>query len=427
MFKETKLKNSLSIITVPQKNATTLTVLVLVGTGSKYEKKEFSGGSHVLEHMLFKGTEKRPDKLKISEPLDAVGGIYNAFTAEEYTGYFAKVDSKHFDLALDIISDIYLNSKLEEKELKKEKGVIIEEINMYYDQPSSYVQNLWDRLLYGDQPAGWGILGTKESVSKISRKQLLNYMKRQYVSSNTIVCLAGNIPETLQAIEAVKKHFKNIENKKPFGKLKVKEFQKKPECLLQERKTDQTHFCLGVRTYDLFSPKKYTLEVISAILGGMMSSRLFIRIREELGMAYYIHTLSNFFTDTGYLVTQAGVDNNRVEKAIAVVLEEYKKMATKKISERELQKAKDNLIGKMSLHLESSDSQAFFYGLQKILERKILTPKQIQDKINKVSSSDILKTAKEVFKPEKLNLALIGPFGQKEKFIKLLNRWNKKF
>jgi predicted Zn-dependent peptidase len=420
MFRKITLKNGFRLILAPQKGTTTLTVLVLSGTGSKYEKKEISGGSHLLEHMLFKGTEKRPNKLDISEPLDAVGGIYNAFTGEEYTGYFAKVDSKHFDLALDIISDIYLNSKLEEKELEKEKGVVIEEINMYYDQPSSWVENLWDKLLYGDQPAGWGIIGTKETVSKISRKQLWDYMKSQYVSQNTVVCLAGNISEPAKAIAAVKRYFKNIENKKSFDKLKVKECQKKPDCLLQERKTDQTHFCLGVRTYDLFSPQKYVLEVLAAILGGMMSSRLFIKIREELGMAYYIHTVSNFFTDTGYLATQAGVDNNRVEKAISVVLKEYKKMAAEEISEKELRKAKDNLIGKMSLQLESSDSQAFFYGLQEILEKKIMTPRQIQEKINKVTSKDILKTAKEIFKPEKLNLALIGPFNKKEEFLKLL-------
>ena len=419
-FKKTILKSGLRIITVPQEGTKTLTVLVLAATGSKYEAKNISGGSHLLEHMLFKGTEKRPSQLAIFEPLDAVGGIYNAFTGEEYTGFWAKTDSKHQDLALDVISDIYLNSKLEKRELEKEKGVVIEEMNMYYDQPSSYAQNLWDKLLYGDQPAGWGIIGTKESVLGISRGQLKNYISSQYTAKNTVVCLAGDISNNSVVINKIKKYFESIKDAEPFEKLKVKEFQEKPGCIIQERKTDQTHFCLGVRSFDLFSPKKYALEIISAVLGGMMSSRLFIKIREKLGMAYYIHTINSDFTDTGYLVTQAGVDNSRVEKAILAVAEEYKKIATEKVPEKELQKAKDNLIGKMNLHLESSDSQATFYAMQEILEKEILTPKQIQDKISEVSSSEILKVANEIFKPEKLNLSLIGPFNNKEDFIKLL-------
>ena len=405
---------------VPQQGTKTLTVLVLAGTGSKYEKKEISGISHLLEHMLFKGTEKRPNQLAISEPLDAVGGIYNAFTGEEYTGYWAKVDSKHLDLALDVIFDIYLNSKLNENDLEKEKGVVIEEINMYYDHPSSYVQTIWEKLLYGDQPAGWGIIGSKETVSLISQKQLADYKKSQYVSSNTIVCLAGDIEQSPKTINKISDYFSKIESKSPFLKQKVKESQKTPDCLIQERKTDQTHFCLGVRAYDLFNPKKYGLEVMSAILGGMMSSRLFIKIREELGMAYYIHTVSSLFTDSGYLVTQAGVDSSRLEKAIFVVLEEYKNISEKKVPEKELKKAKDNLIGKMNLQMESSDAQASFYGMQEVLEKNIITPKEIQEKISKVSANDVLKIAKEIFRPENLNLALIGPFNDKDRFVKLL-------
>lgn len=436
MVKKIVLKNGLRVITIPQKSTQAVTVLVLAGTGSKYEKKEINGISHLLEHLLFKGTKKRPSKISISEPLDRAGGIYNAFTGEDYTGYFAKVNVKHFDLALDIISDIYLNSQLDPKEIKREKGVIIEEINMCYDNPGSYVQNLWSEVLYGDQPAGWDIAGTKETLTAISRQQLVNYIKKQYVASNTVVCLAGNVPTNAKTINKAKKYFSKIKPKTPIKKSPVidasvnsasilsgsgrVEKQTKPQCLLQKRKTDQTHFCLGVRGYNLSHPQRYTQELLAVILGGMMSSRLFIKIREELGLAYYIKTSSSSDPDTGCLVTQAGVDNKKTEKAISVILKEYKMISQKKISTKELEKAKDNLKGKMTLLLETSDAQAFFYGIQEILERKFLTPEKIYDKINKVSINDILKVSRDIFQPQKLNLALIGPFKDKSKFQRLL-------
>ncbi len=419
MFKKTTLKNGLRIIIVPQKSTRAVTVLVLVATGSKYEEKKINGISHLLEHLLFKGTKKRPDKISIAEPLDRTGGIYNAFTGEEYTGYFAKVDSKHFNLALDIISDIYLNSKLDPKEIQREKGVIIEEINMYYDQPSSYVQTMWNKVLYGDQPAGRDIAGTKEGVLKISRQQLLNYMKTQYTASNTVVCIAGNISGNSQILKKVKKYFSQIKSKKTIKKSPVIEKQEKPECLLKNKGTDQTHLCLGVRGYNLFHPQRYAMELLALILGGMMSSRLFVKIRDEMGLAYYIKTSASFDSDTGCLVTQAGVDNKRIEKAISAILKEYKKIS-QEVPAKELKKAKDNLKGKMSLFLETSDAKAAFYGIQEILERKILTTKEIYAKINKVSANDVLKVSRDIFQSQKLNLALIGPFKDKKKFEKLL-------
>ncbi len=420
MFKKFTLKNGLRIISVPDKKSKAVTVLILVGTGSKYEKKEINGISHLLEHLLFKGTKKKPTPIDIIEPLDRVGGVYNAFTSEEYTGYYAKTSSEYFDLALDTISDIYLNSKLDLKEMKKEKSVIIEEINMYKDHPMSYVQNLWNEVLYGDQPAGWDIAGTKEGVKRISRNQLFNYMKSQYTACNTVVCLAGDIPGETQILNKIKKYFSNIETKEPIKKLPVIENQKKPECLLYTKDTDQTHFCLGVRGYNLFDSQKYNQEVLAVLLGGMMSSRLFVKIREELGLAYYIRTNSYSDTDTGCLITQTGVDNNKIEKAISAILKEYKKLSQKKISLKELKKAKDNLKGRMALSLETSDAQASFYGLQEILQKKTLTPQEIYDKINRVSVRDISKLSQDIFKPEKLNLAIIGPFKDKSKFQKLL-------
>lgn len=419
MFKKTTLRNGLRIITVPQETAKAVTVLVLVGTGSKYEKKEISGISHFLEHMFFKGTKKRPNLQAVSETLDKVGGIYNAFTGEEYTGYFAKVEASHFDLALDWVSDIFLNSVLPEKEIKKEKGVIIEEINMYYDIPMRYVHILWPALLYGDQPAGWPIAGTKESVSGISRQDLINYWRSQYVASNTLVCLAGKFEEAL-AIEKVKKHFSKTGFKKAVEKPKLVENQIKPNLILHTRKTDQTNLCLGVRGYNLFHPQKYGFELLGIILGGMLSSRLPLIIRGKLGIAYHIATSVEADTDVGFLATAAGIDNKNVEKAISVVLEEYKKISQKKVCKNELKKAKDYVKGQTALTLEASDAQASFYSLQELLQREILTPEEIYKKIDKITQNDILKIAKDIFRPEKLNLALIGPFKGKSKFQRLL-------
>ena len=419
MFKKTTLKNGLRIITVPQKNTQAVTTLVLVGTGSKYEKKENNGISHFLEHMFFKGTKKRPSLIAVAESLDKVGGIYNAFTGTEYTGYFAKVEVSQFDLALDWVSDIFLNSTLPEKEIKKEKGVIIEEINMLYDNPMTYIQTLWSKLLYGDQPAGWDVAGTKENVVKMNRQKLLDYKNKQYMAKNTIVCIAGKIDEEA-SIKKVKKYFSKIGKTAPIKKQKVFEKQLEPKTLLHYKKTDQTHLCLGVRGYNLFHPLRYSFEILETILGGMMSSRLFIEVREKLGMAYYIKTDVETNPDTGYLVTRAGVSNENVEKAILAILKEYKKISQRKVLSLELKKAKDNIKGKLALLLETSDAFASFCAGQELLEKKILTPQEIFAKIDKITSNDILRVAKDIFKPEKLNLALIGPHRDKRKFQKLL-------
>jgi predicted Zn-dependent peptidase len=418
MFEKTTLKNSLRIIAVPQKGTQAVTILVLVGTGSKYETKEINGISHFLEHLFFKGTKKRPTPLDVSETLDRVGGIYNAFTGEEYTGYFAKVAVSNFDLALDWVSDIYLNSLLPNKEIEKERGVIIEEINMYLDTPMIYIGELWRRLLYGDQPAGWEVVGTKENVSRIKREQILSYMKNQYVASNTIICVAGKI--NTKVVNKVKKYFSKIKTTKPESKSPVIEKQNKPQSLLYPKKTDQTHLALGVRAYNVFHPQRYTLELLGIILGGMMSSRLFTELRDKLGVAYYVKTSCETNPDTGYLVTLAGVDNKKTEKSIFTILKEYKRISQKRVPKNELKKAKDYIKGKTALLLESSDAQASFYAGQELLEKKILTPKEIFKKIDKISQSDILKVAKDIFQPRKLNLALIGPFKNREKFQKLL-------
>ena len=413
LYKKTTLNNGLRIITVPVKNANSVTVLILVGTGSKYETKDINGISHFLEHMFFKGTVKCPNTLKISETLDSVGGEYNAFTSKEVTGFWAKVDKKHSDVALDWISDIFLNSKFAGEEIQREKGVIIEEVNMYLDTPTAYIGDLWEKLLYGDQQAGWMTIGEKENIMSFNRKKVLDYYNSHYSSSNVIVCVAGAV-EPKKIEKEIEGYFKDIKKGLAGKKIKVKEVQQEPKVLLHNKKTDQTHFCLGVRAYDLFDKRKYALALLSIILGGNMSSRLFIKVRERNGLAYSIHTSADNATDTGYLVTQAGIDHKNLEKSIELILQEYKDLKNNKITEKELQKAKDYVKGTTSLSLDSSDVQASFYAVQELLEKNILTPEEKFKKIDKVSIDDIKKVAEDIFLPEKLNLAVIGPVEQKD-------------
>ncbi len=412
MPKKITLANGLRIIIVPMKNTQAVTVLALVGAGSKYETKEINGLAHFLEHMLFKGTKKR-SKLEVVETLDRIGGVYNAFTEKEYAGYFAKVASAHFDLALDWVSDIFLNSKIPQREIEAERGVIIEEINMYLDTPMMYLPDIWEKLLYNDQPAGRLILGTKENLRSLVRKQFLDYQAKHYTAKNTIVCVAGNI-DLESAAAKVKKCFKNINQALPLEKAKVIEKQTRPQSLIHFKKTDQTHFCLGVRGYDLFHPQRYAQLVLATILGGNMSARLWLAIREKRGLAYYVHTASETHSDSGYLATSVGVDNRKIKEVIALILKEYKSLKNKKVNKAELQKAKDYLKGTLSLSLESSDAQTLFYGMQELMSGKILTPKEKCARIDQVTTNDIIEVAKDIFRPEKLNLALIGPL--KDKF-----------
>lgn len=400
-------------------NTRAVSVLVLVGTGSKYETKNQNGVSHFLEHMFFKGTNKRPSTLEIASALDRVGGNYNAFTSKELTGYWAKVDAGHFDLALDWVADIFLNSKLESEKIEREKGVIIEEINMYLDTPIQYIEDLWEKLLYGDQPAGWLTIGTKENVSRFKRNDLVKYLQNHYLSTSTVVCVAGNI-KSKQALNKIKKSFKKIRTGPAQSKPEVMERQDEPKSLLHFKETDQTHLAVGVRGYDLFHPQRYTQSVLATMLGGNMSSRLFIEVREKRGLAYYVNASSQSATDTGYLVARAGVDHDNLEETIDIILKEYKRLKQKKVTDRELNKAKDYLKGSLTLSLESSDAQASFYSGQELLTGKILTPEQKFAKLDQVTKDNIQKTAQDLFRPENLNLALIGPHKNKEKLSSIL-------
>lgn len=418
-FTKNVFKNGLRVITVPMKDNPTATVLVLVETGSKYETKENNGISHFLEHMCFKGTEKRPTSMDIVKELDAIGSQSNAFTSHEYTGYYAKANAKHFKKIFDVISDIYLNSTFPEKEIEKEKGVIIEEMNMYEDMPHRDVQDLIMTLLYGGQSAGMKIIGTKENILKTKREDFIKYKKEHYVPEATTVIVSGNINEK-EVLKEIEKTFGKIPASKKYSKQKVKEIQKNPEVLLKYKKTDQTHFVLAYRSFGFFDKRSSAVAVLGAILGGGMSSRLFQKLREEMGVGYYVRAYNDGYTDHGFFQISAGVDNKRIDEVLKVVLAECKKIKEYLVEDEELERVKEFLIGNMKLSLESSDDIANFYGAQESLKKEIKTAEEKAKEIRAISKQDIKKLAGQIFKEEKLNLALIGPFKDKNKFKKIL-------
>ncbi len=417
--KKTTLKNGLRIVTVPMKDNPTATVLVLVGTGSDYEDKKANGLSHLLEHMCFKGTIARPSAQAISHELDALGCQYNAFTDHEMTGYYAKADSKHFKKIFEIISDIYLNSTFPESEMEKEKGVIVEEINMYEDMPQRHVQDLFQELLYGDQPAGWNIAGTRENVKGMKRDDFVKYKNEHYVSSATTIVVAGNI-DTRTVLEESKMHFKNVESGKKGKKKKTIDKQTKPQVLIKHKESDQTHFVLGVRTFDMFNKQNPILSLLGGILGAGMSSRLFIKLREEMGVAYYVRAYNDASLDHGSFQISAGVANARADEVIKEILKECTRLKNELVSDSELAKVKSFIIGNSKLSLESTDDIANFYGGQEILKGEMKTIDEKAKELNKVTPLEIRNMARKIFTKKNLNLCLIGPFKEKTKLEKIL-------
>ena len=413
-YSKTVLPNGLRVILAPQKDSVAATILVLVEAGSKYETKEINGLSHFLEHMCFKGTTRRPKAIDIAGELDGLGADYNAFTSQEYTGYYVKVQFEKAGQALDIISDLYLNPVFEPAEIEKEKGVVIEEINMYEDLPPRKVADVFTDLLYGDQPAGWDIAGKKEIIQKLKKEDFLKYRTEHYVAKATLIVVAGAFDEK-EFREGIQNHFKGITVAKKFGKVKTIESQLKPDVKIQYKKSDQTHFVLGSRAFDLYDSRKYALDVLGDILGGGMSSRLFQKIREELGAAYYVRADSNLSTDHGYFAVASGVDHKKFDLVVGAILEELKRVANENVPDAELQRSKDHLAGKLLLGLETSDSLASFYGIQGILNEEIQNPDDLLKKITSVTADEIRAVAKDIFVDSKLNLAVIGPYEEKNK------------
>ena len=401
--------SGLRLLTVPMGTTETVTVLVLVATGSRYETREINGVSHFLEHLMFKGTAKRPGALDISEELDAIGADYNAFTSKEYTGYYVKCAADKLDTALDVISDIFLNSKFDSAEIDKERGPVKEEINMYFDTPSRYVGTLYEQLVYGDQPLGWDIAGPKENIDRITRDQMVEYFKTHYAAKNTVVAVAGNM-ESQNVERKVQSYFTNMREHDVIKPMAATEHQTKPGLKIFYKPTEQTHIELGFRAYGRFDPRFEALEVMGTILGGGMSSRLFVEVREKRGLAYRISAGASSYNETGDFTTSAGLNNTKLIEALEIIKQEYRKLSETPVSAKELTKAKDYIRGKFLIGLEPSDSQASFYAEQELLENKILTPHERLEKINAVTSEQIQEVARDVFRADRLNLALVGPF-----------------
>ena len=413
------LPNGLRVILAPMKEAETVTVLITTATGSRYETKKEGGLSHFLEHMFFKGTKRRPTALSISEELDGVGGEYNAFTSKDRTAYYAKVDRKHAEMALDIVSDIFLNSTLPAEEIDRERGPILQELNMYEDTPVRHVGDVFEMLLYGDHPLGRDIIGTRDNIKGFKRAEFLRYLNRAYVASNVVVGMAGNF-DVVWAKSMIERSFADMRTGENPERKGIVEKQKTPAVLLQTKKTDQTHFILGVRSFDFFHEDRHVLAVLSTILGGGMSSRLFMAVRERRGLAYSVHTGTDAYHDAGYLSTQCGVEHENLEKTIAVILEEYKRIATELVPEKELLKAKEHIKGSMAMHLESSDDIVGYLVDQEVLKGEIVLPKDRYEKIDAVTSEDVRRVAEMIFRPERLNLAVIGPQKSAKKLEKML-------
>jgi len=413
------LPNGLRVITVPMKDNPTVTVLVLVEAGSKYETKEKNGISHFLEHMCFKGTARRPSSSDISTELDNVGSHYNAFTSQEYTGYYAKAEYRYLDELLDVVSDMYLNPLFDENEIRKEKGVIIEEINMYEDLPQRKVQLVFEELLYGNQPAGWNIAGSKENIKNIIRDDFVNYRKKFYTSHSTTVVVSGNVKEG-EVVRKVEKIFSQVPELKRGKKLKVKDTQLTPAVALFKKETDQVHLILGVRSFDAYDKRNSVLDVLAGVLSGGMSARLFKKMRDEMGICYYVRANADKSTDCGNFSISAGVDSKRVKEAVAAIIAELNKLRTEVVSPLELKKVKQHLIGTMYLGLESSDSLAEFFGSQEIINKPIRTADEIKKEIEAVTAKKVQALAKQLFIDKNLNLAIVGRFESKADFESIL-------
>ena len=418
-YSKKTLENGLRIVLVPLKDTETVTVMVLAETGSEYEEKSINGISHFLEHMCFKGTTKRPSSKIINHELDSMGSQSNAFTNTEYTGFYAKAHAKHTSNIIDIVSDIYLHSVFPEEEIKKEKGVVIEEINMYEDRPDAKVWEVLGELMYKDQPAGRAILGNKETVGAFTQDNLIKYHKTHYVASGTLVVVSGKLDESI-IIQEIEKAFEEIGEGDKGKKEKVFDGQIVPEMSVHFKEADQTHLIFGFRSFDTYDKRNFAASLLSTILGGGMSSRLFSKMREELGICYYIYSSHSTSTDHGSFVISAGVSNSRADEAVKGILEEVKKIVKDLVSLEELRKAKDFKIGNLFLGLETSDAFANFYAFQEIYREEVLNPEEVVKRIEAVTAEEVQFVARDIFQSSKLSLAMVGPHKDTEKFKNLL-------
>ncbi|QQG44257.1 MAG: insulinase family protein [Candidatus Roizmanbacteria bacterium] len=426
------LANGLTVILVDTAAFPTITTLLLVGAGSRYEREDNNGIAHFFEHMVFKGSKKYPSSLTISSVIEGLGGVFNAFTSKDSTGYWIKSTTDNFEEVIDVLSDMVLNPLLLDEEIEREKGVIKEEINLYEDTPYRSVGELFEGLLYNGNPLGFDITGTKKTVSSFTRQTFIDYISELYRPTNAVLVVAGGLEKTRgekirshNYLSTIEEKFKDWQDGKKAIFEPVVEKQDKPQLLVKHKKTEQAHFCLGFRTFSFNNQRKYALSVLATILGGGMSSRLFTEVRERRGLCYYISTGRELYADVGNVVTQAGVTNNldKVRESIKVILDEHKKIARGEVRSEEINNAKELLKGRLLISMEDSSHIASFLGGRKLLENEPETPEDSIKKIQAVKAEEIIELAQEIFKPEKLNFAIIGAFENKSDFKDTLELW----
>jgi predicted Zn-dependent peptidase len=414
-----RLDNGLRILTAPMESAQSVTCAIMLAAGSRYETAETNGIAHFSEHMFFKGTKRRPTARDISKEIDNIGGEFNAFTGKEYTGYYVKCAAESRDVALDVLVDMLRNSKFASDEIDREKGVIIEEMNMYYDTPRDFIGGVYEELLYGDQPLGWDIIGRKETIRAATHDTFRSYVDHWYKPTRMVVGVGGKIGDDLhERIAELLGDLPQADTGEPEQvHLTVND---SAQVKVHTKASDQAHICLGVHSYPLEHPDRYILQVLSTILGGGMSSRLFTEVRERRGLAYYVYGLNHSYTDAGTLYAQAGVDINRIDDAVTTVAAELRTIAQEAVPEDELQKAKSFAKGRFVLQLETSQGLIMFGLRREVLESRTPNPEEVMAEIDKVTAEDVQRVARDLIETRGVNLAVIGPFDDPARFEKLL-------
>lgn len=408
-----KLSNGVRVVLIPQKDAPTVTMLTLVGVGSNMETTKQNGISHFLEHVCFKGTEKRPTAKGINEEIESMGAISNAFTAEEYTGFYAKGHPRHVRTLVDIVGDIVLNATIPSTEVEKEKGVIVEEINMYEDMPQSKVFDLLTAIAYGDTPAGRGIIGTKESVRALSAKDIVSYKKKYYCAENMVVVVAGAFDES-EVLSTIKQTFKHVPSGTTSVYKPVRLTTKTPQSSIQHRAIDQAHTAILFPSVDRKHADRAAISLLARILGGTMSSRLFQLLREELGVSYYVRASQISYKTYGEFSISAGIDTTRVGEVFTAIASVLKDIKDNGVTEEELTRAKDYTLGVFGMSLETTDAMANFYGMQLLLDDTLSKPEDIMKRYLAVTVDDIKRVARTLFSGKNLKLSLVGPISEDE-------------
>lgn len=420
MFKKNRLLNGITLLTVPVAGTEAVTVLALFPVGSRYETAKQSGISHFIEHLMFKGTDKRPSTLDISRELDKVGAEYNAYTGRDHTGYYVKVSADKTELALDLLSDMLWHSKFDKDEIEREKGVIVEELNMYQDNPTMYVEQLFEELMYKNHALGRDVGGTAKTVRGMSRVNIINYYRQFYSPHNLVLVVAGKISKDIHRL--IDRYFSFAVAKKNKPTFSAFSFSQKSavEVVAHFKKTDQTHIAMGFPGFSYDDPRSPTLAMLNIILGATMSSRLFTEVRERRGLAYVIQSGLNRYHETGNLVIRAGLDKSRMSEAMKIIIEELKKIKKYGVTADELKTAKDNLAGHMVLQLEDSSAQAEWYGRGALLKKKIRTSQEELALYRAVKLVEIQKIAGQVFQMPRLRVSAIGPYRDNAELRKIL-------